>query len=298
MNLLRSTKAYVWAGSTLIIAGIMAFAMISSTEKNKTMASIDGEKISKDELYDALVAEYGADTLDLLITNKLVELEAEKEGIKIKDEEIQKEIDTMAESYGDEKSLKEQLEASGSSMEALKNDIVVYLQTKKLIEPRITVTDDEISTYFEDNKDTFAQAEQVEASHILVEDEKTAKKVEKEIAEGGDFAKLAAEYSTDTETADNGGSLGYFEKGNMVDEFEDVAFDLDIGKVSDPVKSDYGYHIIKVTGKKEAKEANLEDSKDEIKETLLSERLQEEYPAWLAEVKKDHEITNKIEGSE
>ncbi|MFJ7512783.1 peptidylprolyl isomerase [Peribacillus simplex] len=295
MKLLRSTKAYIWAGSILIIAGIMAFAMISSTDK--TMASIDGEKINKDELYDALVAGYGADTLDLLITNKLVELEAEKAGIKIKDEEIQKEIDTMVESYGDEKSLKEQLEASGSSMEALKKDIVVYLQTKKLVEPRITVTDDEISTYFEDNKDTFAQAEQVEASHILVEDEKTAKKVAKEIAEGGDFAKLAAEYSTDTETADNGGSLGYFGKGDMVDEFEDVAFDLDINKVSDPVKSDYGYHIIKVTGKKEAKKANLEDSKDVIKETLLSERLQEEYPVWLAEVKKEHEITNKLESS-
>ncbi|WP_342603776.1 peptidylprolyl isomerase [Peribacillus sp. FSL E2-0159] len=295
MKLLRSTKAYIWAGSILIIAGIMAFAMISSTDK--TMASIDGEKINKDELYDALIAGYGADTLDLLITNKLVELEAEKAGIKIKDEEIQKEIDTMVESYGDEKSLKEQLEASGSSMEALKKDIVVYLQTKKLVEPRITVTDDEISTYFEDNKDTFAQAEQVEASHILVEDEKTAKKVAKEIAEGGDFAKLAAEYSTDTETADNGGSLGYFGKGDMVEEFEDVAFDLDINKVSDPVKSDYGYHIIKVTGKKEAKKANLEDSKDVIKETLLSERLQEEYPVWLAEVKKEHEITNKLESS-
>ncbi|ASS94411.1 MULTISPECIES: peptidylprolyl isomerase [Bacillaceae] len=295
MKLLRSTKAYIWAGSILIIAGIMVFAMISSTDK--TMASIDGEKISKDELYDALVAGYGADTLDLLVTNKLVELEAEKAGIKIKDEEIQKEIDTMVESYGDEKSLKEQLEASGSSMEALKKDIVVYLQTKKLVEPRITVTDDEISTYFEDNKETFDQAEQVEASHILVEDEKTAKKVAKEIAEGGDFAKLAAEYSTDTQTADNGGSLGYFGKGDMVGEFEDVAFDLDINKVSDPVKSDYGYHIIKVTGKKEAKKANLEDSKDVIKETLLSEKLQEEYPVWLAEVKKDHEITNKLEGS-
>ncbi|CAH0308734.1 MULTISPECIES: peptidylprolyl isomerase [Bacillaceae] len=295
MKLLRSTKAYIWAGSILIIGGIMAFAMISSTDK--TMASIDGEKINKDELYDALVAGYGADTLDLLITNKLVELEAEKAGIKIKDEEIQKEIDVMVESYGDEKSLKEQLEASGSSMEALKKDIVVYLQTKKLVEPRITVTDEEISTYFEDNKDTFAQAEQVEASHILVEDEKTAKKVAKEIADGGDFAKLAAEYSTDTETADNGGSLGYFGKGDMVEEFENVAFDLDINKVSDPVKSEYGYHIIKVTGKKEAKKANLEDSKDVIKETLLSERLQEEYPVWLAEVKKDHEITNKLEDS-
>ncbi|MFE4143561.1 peptidylprolyl isomerase [Peribacillus sp. YIM B13472] len=295
MKLLRSTKAYIWAGSILIIAGIMAFAMISSTDK--TMASIDGEKINKDDLYDALVAGYGADTLDLLITNKLVELEAEKAGIKIKDEEIQKEIDTMVKSYGDEKSLKEQLKASGSSMDALKKDIVVYLQTKKLVEPRITVTDDEISTYFEDNKDTFDQAEQVEASHILVEDEKTAEKVAKEIAEGGDFAKLAAEYSTDIQTADNGGSLGYFGKGDMVAEFEDVAFDLDINKVSDPVKTDYGYHIIKVTGKKEAKKANLEDSKDVIKETLLSEKLQEEYPVWLAEVKKDHEITNKLEGS-
>ena len=295
MKLLKSTKAYIWAGSILIIAGIMAFAMISSMDK--TIASIDGEKINEDELYDALVAGYGADTLDLLITNKLVELEAEKAGIKIKDEEIQKEIDVMVESYGDEKSLKEQLEASGSSMDALKKDIVVYLQTKKLVEPRITVTDDEISTYFEDNKDTFAQAEQVEASHILVEDEKTAKKVAKEIADGGDFAKLAAEYSTDTETADNGGSLGYFGKGDMVEEFENVAFDLDINKVSDPVKTEYGYHIIKVTGKKEAKKANLEDSKDVIKETLLSERLQEEYPVWLAEVKKDHDITNKLEGS-
>ncbi|USK80643.1 peptidylprolyl isomerase [Peribacillus frigoritolerans] len=295
MKLLKSTKAYIWAGSILIIAGIMAFAMISSMDK--TIASIDGEKINEDELYDALVAGYGADTLDLLITNKLVELEAEKAGIKIKDEEIQKEIDVMVESYGDEKSLKEQLEASGSSMDALKKDIVVYLQTKKLVEPRITVTDDEISTYFEDNKDTFAQAEQVEASHILVEDEKTAKKVAKELAAGGDFAKLAAEYSTDTETADNGGSLGYFGKGDMVEEFEDVAFDLDINKVSDPVKTEYGYHIIKVTSKKEAKKANLEDSKEVIKETLLSERLQEEYPVWLAEVKKDHDITNKLEDS-
>lgn len=295
MKLLKSTKAYIWAGSILIIAGIMAFAMISSMDK--TIASIDGEKINEDELYDALVAGYGADTLDLLITNKLVELEAEKAGIKIKDEEIQKEIDVMVESYGDEKSLKEQLEASGSSMDALKKDIVVYLQTKKLVEPRITVTDDEISTYFEDNKDTFAQAEQVEASHILVEDEKTAKKVAKELAAGGDYAKLAAEYSTDTETADNGGSLGYFGKGDMVEEFEDVAFNLDKNKVSDPVKTEYGYHIIKVTGKKEAKKANLEDSKEVIKETLLSERLQEEYPVWLAEVKKDHDITNKLEDS-
>lgn len=295
MNLLKSTKTYVWAGAILIIAAILIYAMVVSTDK--TVASVGGEKIKEAELQDTLVKNYGAETVDQLITDKIVELEADKEGIKITDKEIQKEIDTLAESYGGEDALKEQLEASGSSLAALKQDIVVYLHTKKLVEPRITVTDDEISAYFEENKDTFAQEEQVEASHILVEDKKTAEKVEKELAAGGDFAELATKYSTDAGTKEKGGSLGYFGKGNMVKEFEDVAFNMDVNKVSDPVKTEYGYHIIKVTGKKEAKKANLEDSKSEIKEALLNNKLQEEYTVWLAEVKKDYDITNKFEAT-
>ncbi|MFJ7850700.1 peptidylprolyl isomerase [Peribacillus sp. NPDC097264] len=295
MNLLKSTKTYVWAGAILIIAAILIYAMVVSTDK--TVASVGGEKIKEAELQDTLVKNYGAETVDQLITDKIVELEADKEGIKITEKEIQKEIDTLAESYGGEDALKEQLEASGSSLAALKQDIVVYLHTKKLVEPRITVTDDEISAYFEENKDTFAQEEQVEASHILVEDKKTAEKVEKELAAGGDFAELATKYSTDAGTKEKGGSLGYFGKGNMVKEFEDVAFNMDVNKVSDPVKTEYGYHIIKVTGKKEAKKANLEDSKPEIKEALLNNKLQEEYTVWLAEVKKDYDITNKFEAT-
>ncbi|MFJ7679891.1 peptidylprolyl isomerase [Peribacillus sp. NPDC097197] len=295
MNLLKSTKTYVWAGAILIIAAILIYAMVVSTDK--TVASVGGEKIKEAELQDTLVKNYGAETADQLITDKIVELEADKEGIKITEKEIQKEIDTLAESYGGEDALKEQLEASGSSLAALKQDIVVYLHTKKLVEPRITVTDDEISAYFEENKDTFAQEEQVEASHILVEDKKTAEKVEKELAAGGDFAELATKYSTDAGTKEKGGSLGYFGKGNMVKEFEDVAFNMDVNKVSDPVKTEYGYHIIKVTGKKEAKKANLEDSKPEIKEALLNNKLQEEYTVWLAEVKKDYDITNKFEAT-
>lgn len=296
MNLLKSTKAYVWAGVILIIAAILVYAMVVSSDK--TVANVGGEKISEDELNETLLTNYGSATLDQLINDKIVELEAEKEGIKVTDKEIQKEIDTLAESYGGEDTLKEQLEASGSSLAALKQDIVVYLQTKKLVEPRITVTDDEISAYFEENKDTFAQEEQVEASHILVEDKKTAKKVAKELAAGGDFAELATKYSTDAGTKDNGGSLGYFGKGSMVEEFEDVAFKLDVNEISDPVKTEHGYHIIKVTGKKEAKKANLKDSKAEIKEALVNNKLQEEYTVWLAEVKKDYDVTNKLEATE
>ncbi|MGG4268562.1 peptidylprolyl isomerase [Peribacillus simplex] len=295
MKLLRSPKAYVWAGGLFIIAGILVFATISSTDE--TMASVDGDKIKKDELYDALVAVHGTDTLNKLIDDKLIKLEADKEGINITDAEIQKEMDILAETSGGEKALMQKLEASGVSIAALKKELVVHLQTKKLIEPRSTVTDDEINTYFKENQNSFAQGEQVEASHILVENEKTAKKVAKKIAKGGVFTKLAAEYSTDTGTAKKGGSLGYFSKGDMVKEFEDVAFELDIDQVSDPVKSKYGYHIIKVTGKKEAKKANFEDSKKEVKAELLSEKSKEVYSKWLAEVKEKHEITNKLEGT-
>ena len=293
---MKSTKAYVWAAAILIIAAILIYAMVVSTDK--TVASVGGEKIKEAELHDTLVKNYGAETVNQLITDKIVELEADKEGIKVTDKEIQKEIDTLAESYGGEDTLKEQLEASGSSLAELKQDIVVYLHTKKLVEPRITVTDDEISAYFEENKDTFAQEAQVEASHILVEDKKTAEKVEKELAAGGDFAELATKYSTDAGTKEKGGSLGYFGKGNMVAEFEDVAFNMDVNEISDPVKTEYGYHIIKVTGEKKAKKANLEDSKPEIKEALLNNKLQEEYAVWLEEVKKDYDITNKFEATE
>ncbi|MFJ7747555.1 peptidylprolyl isomerase [Peribacillus sp. NPDC097295] len=296
MNVLKSKKAYVWATAILIIAAILIYAMVVTSDK--TVASVGGEKIKEAELHDTLVKNYGAETVNQLITDKIVELEADKEGIKVTDKEIQKEIDTLAESYGGEEKLKEQLKASGSSLAEFKQDIVAYLHTKKLVEPRITVTDDEISAYFEENKDTFAQEAQVEASHILVEDKKTAEKVEKELAAGGDFAELATKYSTDAGTKEKGGSLGYFGKGSMVAEFEDVAFNMDVNEISDPVKTEYGYHIIKVTGEKKAKKANLEDNKQEIKEALLNNKLQEEYAVWLEEVKKDYDISNTFEATE
>lgn len=291
----NNTKLLVWIVGAIIVAGIIVAAMVTSSAKNETLATVEGSKITKEDLYDALVETYGPATLDTLISDKIIEMEAEKQNIQVTDKEIQKELDTLYAQYGGEEVLKEQLKASGSSIDTVKEDIVQYLETRKLIEPTVKITDEEISAYFEQNKDSFAQQEQVEASHILVEDKATAEEVLKKLNDGGDFAKLAKEYSTDASNAENGGSLGYFGKGQMVPEFEEAAFKLKENEISEPVKTEYGYHIIKVTNKKEAKPAKLADHKDAIKETLIAEKLQTEYPAWLENKKKEYKITNSFE---
>ncbi len=90
---------------------------------------------------------------------------------------------------------------------------------------------------------------EVRASHILVEDEKTARKIKAELDQGADFSKLAKKYSV-CPSSENGGDIGYFGKGRMVRDFDHAAFSLPVGKVSDPVRTEFGYHLILVTAKR------------------------------------------------
>ncbi|WP_050181672.1 foldase protein PrsA [Domibacillus robiginosus] len=294
MNIFKKGKTYLWAA---IIAAVAAagFFFATAGSSAETVAEVDGTSITKDDLYNSLASMYGAEATESLIAEKIVEKEAAKENIKVTDKEIQEELDATIESYGGEDAYKSALESSGMTEADMKEEVKAYLQTVKLLESRIKITDEEINTYFEENKATFATPEQVEASHILVEDEATAKEVAAKLADGEDFAALAKEYSTDTASAENGGELGYFGTGEMTEAFEKAAFAMEAGEISEPVKTDYGYHIIKVTDKKKAEEASLEDSKADIKETLKQEKLSSEYTTWLEEKKKEYDIYNSFE---
>ncbi|MFC0475015.1 peptidylprolyl isomerase [Robertmurraya beringensis] len=277
------------------LIGLAIIAGILLSTKDSVIAKVGDASISEDELQQTLLDQYGADALDVLITNKLIELEADKQKITVSDEEVDEELATLAESYGGETALEEAVVASGSTMDDVRDDIISYIKTEKLLEPRIEITDEELQTYFDENKDTFATAEQVQASHILVADEATANEVKSKLDAGEDFSELAKEYSTDTTTAESGGDLGYFSSGDMVAEFEEVAFALGVDEISAPVKTDYGYHIIKVVDHQEAKEANFEDSKEEISDTLMNDKMSTEYTVWLEELKEEYEITNYLE---
>lgn len=290
---MKNKKVLIPILAVVLVALIIGAVYL--TQRSETIATVDKEKITQEQLNEELNKQYGASVLNTMISNKVVDLEADKEKVKVTDKEIKAELDKMVEQYGGQDTFNMLLAQNGLTEDVFKEQIEQNLKVTKILEPSIEITDDEIKTYFEDNKASFDTPEQVEASHILVEDEKTAKEVKKKIDEGGDFAELAKEYSTDTQTAENGGELGYFSTGQMVEAFDKAAFAMEVDEISDPVKTDYGYHIIKVTGKKEAKEATLEDSKEQIKEALLEQKVQEQASTWLSEATAKYKIENKLE---
>lgn len=292
---MKNKKVFYWILGSAVTIGAAA-AIIFTIKEDDAAATVNGEEISRDELHERLVDQYGQELLDSLITEKVIDQEAKKENVKVTQKEIDEEKAVYAESYGGEDALKQTLESSGLTMADFEEDIESYLATKKLLEPRIEISEEDMKAYFDENKDSFAQEEQVSASHILVEDEKTANEVIEKLKDGGDFAELAAEYSTDESNKDAGGDLGFFGKGDMVEEFEKAAFALEPGKISEPVKTEYGYHVIRVAEKQEAKEAVYEDVKEEVKNTLFETEMQTEYTAWLEEKFEEYEIKNYLEG--
>lgn len=276
-----------------LVSGLfIGFRQFLSDPSGNVVASVNGEKITKDELYQLLLKQAGQQGLNLLIAQRIVDLEAKKQKITISDAEIEEALEEYYDHYGGEETFTQIIEMSGTSLAEVKKNLVSTMKIKKLLEPRIKVTEEEMKAFFEENKEDFAQEEQVKARHILVATEKEAQEIKDKLAKGEDFAALAKEYSTDDSTKNNGGQLGFFNRGDMVPEFEKAAFALAVGEISAPVKTEYGYHLIKVEEKKEAAAPNYEKSKADIKEYLFNQKLQQEYNPWLQEVSADYEIKN------
>ncbi len=139
---------------------------------------------------------------------------------------------------------------------------------------------EELVAFFEANRLAYDVAEQVRASHILVETEELARQLLDEIAGGADFATLAQEHSTDTGSGSRGGDLGWFERGRMVAPFDEAAFSTAVGELSDIVQTQYGYHIIRVTDYQPGEKPEYEDVTDLVIEDFDAEIMAQQYNEW------------------
>lgn len=158
---------------------------------------------------------------------------------------------------------------------------------------KITVTDEDVKAFYEENKENFVEQPTVSAKHILVENEEEANKIKSEI-EAGDvtFEEAAAKYST-CPSKEAGGNLGAFGKGMMVPEFEAAAFAAVVGEVTAPVKTQFGYHIIKVEAKNGASEKSFDEVKEGIKQQLSQQQQQEVYLKTIKELETKFGVVRK-----
>ncbi len=177
-------------------------------------------------------------------------------------------------------------------LQELKKRLIVEAFLKKKVETDAQISDADLKKFYDQNIDKFKAGEQIRASHILVKTEQQAKDILTQLKGGAAFEELAKKNSVDSSSA-KGGDLGWFGKGAMVPVFERAALALKEGQVSDVVKSDFGFHIIKLTGKRPAGTRPFDEVKDQIKAALMPSKQQEIFQKIKDELKKSAKITVK-----
>jgi len=177
-------------------------------------------------------------------------------------------------------------------LQDLRKRLIVESFLKKKVEVESKVSDEDMKKFYEQNKDKFKSGEQIKASHILLKTEKEAKDILAQLKSGGNFEELAKKSSVDSSSA-KGGDLGWFGKGSMVPAFEKAALALKEGQISEVVKSDFGFHIIKLTGKRPAGIRPFEEVKEQIKGAIMPTKQQEVFQKIKEELKKTAKITIK-----
>lgn len=184
------------------------------------------------------------------------------------------------------------LEEDNDVLEQIKKiteQILVQALIEREILDKIKVNDEEVLEYYEQNKDSFTEKEQVHLYNILLETEEEAQDVLEQLKAGGDLSEIAIEKSAGP-SATQGGDLGYLTRGTIIPEIEEVVFALELEELSEVIKTDFGFHILKITEKKPETVKALEEVKEDIIQTLLPDKQKEAFENFLEELKSKSEI--------
>ena len=280
-----------------------------------TIAVVNGDVIARSEFEHAIkaveqraggpVPDDQRDTvlrsvLEDLVAYRLLKQEAIDRKVEVADGEVNERMDTLRQQFGTEAAFKKALGDQETTLDRLREDARADLAVAKLLDDEVTrhvaVSPSEISAFYEKNPDRFQQPEMVRASHVLViippgsdDAAKAALRGRAEMAlkaakSGKDFAALAKQYSDDA-SAQRGGDLGFFPKSEMVPAFADVAFSLPPGQISEIVETQFGYHVIKVTGRQPARTVPFAEVTSQIEEFLEQQQRQTRAKAFVDALK-------------
>ena len=247
--------------------------------ENKVLAVVAGNEITDKDLNSIIMQ---------ISRGKRAYFEAEQGKQQILEQTIAFELFNK---FGEEIQLNETDEFK-EAVNNLSKEILTQMTINKVLSD-VTITDEDAKKFYEGNKEKFVEQPTVSAKHILVKTEEEAKNIKDEIAEEKiSFEDAAMKYST-CPSKEQGGNLGSFSRGMMVPEFEEVAFKAEIGKLSDEVKTQFGYHLILVEDKKEGSEKSFEEVKDMIIGQLIQEGQQKKYIDVVKELEGKYGVDRK-----
>jgi len=303
--------SFLWAGQTAFAAKVNG--QVISTDEFTTYVERAKKQYAGQIGMDfnsaagqTMLVNLKKNIMNSLVEMSLMKQEAEKMGLKADEAEFKSKFDELlkARYNGDRKAFDEDLERNKYTYTEFetqfKQQILLSKLYQKIIE-KVKIEDADLKKYYDEHMDMYKEPEKIKAQHILIkaeegkkdEEAKALKKAEGILAQlkaGGDFAKLAKANSDDTSNKDNGGDLGAFGKGMMVLPFEEAAWKLKEGELSGPVKTRFGYHIIKRGGLLPAMTKSFDEVKAGIRDQLERERKQKTFEDWLKQLKEKSKI--------
>ena len=300
----------------------------SSTEENATdtVAIVNGSAITRGD-FDREVArtrqfynrgenaqnpglsQIKQQALDHLVERELLYQESQNKGITVDDALVKDRIDGLRDRFPTDEAFQEGLEKMNLSRTILEAQLKEGLAIQELIEKQVAqkveVSEKEAKDYYDGNPGLFEQPQRVRARHILVkvdpqadkskkaEARKTIEKVQERLKKGETFSSLAEELS-ECPSGKKGGDLGYFSKGQMVKPFEEAAFGLETGQVSDIIETRFGYHLIELLDKKEASIIPFEEAKDRLTEQLKQQKIREKITEYVSGLRERAKIETRM----
>ena len=230
---------------------------------------------------------YAAEIVNYLVEQQVVLNGAAAQKISVSDADVQSQLSQIAAQYGGTQKMYAAAQKAGMNADQLKTYVKNSLLGQKLYQQiigKVAPTEAQMQAYYKAHKASFNQKATRTVRHVLVKTKAQALKVQALLAANNttaNWAKVAKQYSIDTGTKNSGGSLGPITRGQMVKPFENAAFALPLNKVSVPVKSQYGWHVLEVTAITPAKASTYASAKANIKSTLTSQMQQKAWQTWL-----------------